>query len=1558
MADNKRAIARGFGGVTRQSAILYASTAVAVVATSWFAVLPAKAQVIWQGDINDDFNNGGNWSSGVVPTDPGAVGVFDSTGMAQTLRLTGSVNLGGLEFTAGAPGYSLSINGPTLGIYSGLINNSGQVQTININSGSLQLANGAGIGQLLINNGALLQFDGSSDASGATVVNNNTVGLRGLFGASTLTIGSLSGAGNLVLADNAGHLVTVGALGLDDTFSGAITPYDAVGNGALTKVGTGTLTLSGNSNYSGGTTISAGTIRASGDKALGNGQVTLGGGTLALTGARTIGNAINLSATGTIRFDTGANGTLSGDITTNGKMLTLNAIGTATLNGHINGSTSYIGKSGSGTMTVNGVVSGAGAGISVGAGTLVLNNANTFGGGSGSTVIGNATLVVGNDQALSTSRLSTNSAGSVLSVNKDVTLANNASLIGGFGLAVDTAGHALEMSGTFQGIAGQGTITKLGIGILTLSGNNSGFGGDATVSTGTLLINGNFGGSATVEDGGTLIVGDANHSMAYTAGNIVVDTGGTLGGIGAIGGEVDIHGTLSAGNSPGTLTINNDLRLHAGSISVFELNSPGIIGGNGAAGNDLVMVNGALTLGGTLDAHVAAAGYYRLFDYSGALSGAYAGGQVTGTGGFATLAPNAPDIRYDIPGQINLSVLGAGQAMQFWDGGNNVNDGVVDGGSGIWQSYATNWTDSTGSANSGWGNSVGVFTGTAGTVTVSGPQLFDTLQFSTDGYVVTGDALDIAVAEGSTFNVNGGVTASVGSIIQDKTGTALRKAGSGTLVLKGNNTYSGGTSLLGGVASVSSDSNLGSVTGGLSFDGGVLQITGTTYTSTTRAITLEAGGGGFDIADAANSFTLAQGIGGSGDLVKQGEGTLILAGTNAYGNTLVQAGTLTGNIASISGNIGSAATLVFDQAANGNFAGSIAGLNGLNGSMIKRGAGMLTLNGTSSLDWTIETGGLTTAAERFGGNVNLWAGTTLAFNQSQTASYAGILAGSGDMTVTGNGAVTLTGDSSAFTGTTTVTGGRLIVGTTAGGKLGGSVMIGSGGMLGGTGDVSSATESVTVASGGIHAPGNSIGVQTVLGDYVNHGTLRIEVTPMDADRIRVAGSVDVTDATLELVLSPITASSWGAFNGPFTIIDKQSVGAVTGTFSTIVQDLLFLNASLAYDGGDGNDVTVALDRNDVSFASVGLTRNQIATGEAVESLGSSNMLWASIALISDPGIVRASFDALSGEIHASAKTALIEDSRFVRNVINDRIRAAFDTVGASDIPVLAYGTNDKPAPVSADYIGPVFWSQGFGSWGSTGSDSNAAHLERSTGGVLVGADGLVGDWRVGLLAGYSHSRFDTEARMASGESDNYHLGLYGGTQWGDLALRTGAAYSWHNIDTSRGVVIPGIAESPSADYHAGTFQAFGDFGYGIDRGRTRFEPFANLAYVSLHSDRFAEQGGTAALNGGSSTTDVTFATLGLRAEQTLMLDTISTTLRGMAGWRHAFGDTTPTSTQAFLLGDIFTIAGVPITRDAAVIEVGLDLNLTSKATLGLSYTGQIATDAQDHGFRTGLNVRF
>lgn len=332
-------------------------------------------------------------------------------------------------------------------------------------------------------------------------------------------------------------------------------------------------------------------------------------------------------------------------------------------------------------------------------------------------------------------------------------------------------------------------------------------------------------------------------------------------------------------------------------------------------------------------------------------------------------------------------------------------------------------------------------------------------------------------------------------------------------------------------------------------------------------------------------------------------------------------------------------------------------------------------------------------------------------------------------------------------------------------------------------------------------------------------------------------------------------------------------------------------------------------------------------------------------------------NALSGEIHADINGALVEDSRFARDAANRRLQSAFDAVSA---PALTTASIDAggvhAAPANTDGI--VIWSEALAMTGDANGSGDAADFDRTTAGFVGGADIPVGDWRLGVLGGYSRSNFHVDDRASSGSSDNYDLGIYAGTQWGALGFRTGAIYGWHDIETSRDVVFPAFSESLSANYKAETAQAFGELAYRFDMGRNAFEPFANLAYVHLNTDGFAETGGTtSALTSQETTTENTFSTFGVRASSQLEMGMTRTALHGTLGWQHAYDDVSPISNFAFNSGSSFAISGVPIARDALAIEAGFDVSLSSNATLGASYSGQIAKDAQGHAFKINFDLK-
>ncbi len=163
-------------------------------------------------------------------------------------------------------------------------------------------------GKLLLEGGAAI-----ADSSAVTISSGAELELR----TSNEAIGSLAGEGSLTL--NGGSLTT-GGNNSDTTFSRVI--QDGGNGGGLTKVGTGTLTLSGNNTYAGDTAVLGGSLSVSGDSNLGSEAIILNSGTLSVTGdGANIDNAISiLSNGGVVNVDTGVTATLSGIVSGTGAL--------------------------------------------------------------------------------------------------------------------------------------------------------------------------------------------------------------------------------------------------------------------------------------------------------------------------------------------------------------------------------------------------------------------------------------------------------------------------------------------------------------------------------------------------------------------------------------------------------------------------------------------------------------------------------------------------------------------------------------------------------------------------------------------------------------------------------------------------------------------------------------------------------------------------------------------------------------------------------------------------------------------------------------------------------------------------------------------------------------------------------------------------------------------------------------------------------------------------------------------------------------------------------------
>lgn len=345
---------------------------------------------------------------------------------------------------------------------------------------------------------------------------------------------------------------------------------------------------------------------------------------------------------------------------------------------------------------------------------------------------------------------------------------------------------------------------------------------------------------------------------------------------------------------------------------------------------------------------------------------------------------------------------------------------------------------------------------TGGTILSAG-----TLQLG-DG--TTNSSVVGAITNNATLAVNNGLAQTISN---DITGSgAFTKTGVGLLTLSGANGYTGTTNISNGALRATHATALGTtaagttvangaaleISGGIAIgaealslsgtgisDGGALRnISGTN--SYGGAITLAAAS---SILSDTDTLTLA-GIGGAGQnltlggsgnitvagaiatttgsLTKVGGGNVTLSGSNSYsGGTMVSGGTLTGTTTSLQGAITNNATVVFDQATAGTYAGAMSG----SGSLTKLGSGNLTLSGSNNYagGTTVSAGTLTGTTTSLQGAITNNAAVVI--TQSTNGTYAGAMSGAGTLTLTGSGTVTLSGDNS-FSGGTTISGGTVV----------------------------------------------------------------------------------------------------------------------------------------------------------------------------------------------------------------------------------------------------------------------------------------------------------------------------------------------------------------------------------------------------------------------------------------------------------------------------------------------------------------------------------------------------
>jgi filamentous hemagglutinin family protein len=1092
---------------------------------------------------------GGNGSVGASATTLLATSGVTNTGSGGGGSVSGGIGGSAANKPSGAGGSGIVV-------LNGNIVNAPNTYSLNINSGTGKASIGgsvANVSTLTINSNSSLSEIAGVISGSTALTKSGTAGVLTLSANNTYSGGTTISAGTLQVGAGgssgaiSGNIVNNATLTFNR--SDDLSYADVIsGTGALSKLGTGALTLSGTNTYSGATSISAGTLKAASGAALGTGAVSVGstgildltysgtvslGSTLSMSSGAAITNSANtsnLSVTGAStlagNINTAGNQTYTGAVTLSGNttLTTLNSSqvntnGTITFGAAVDGT-----ASGAQSLTITSGTGAVSFGSTVG-GTMPLSSLTITGGststGQTTTLGGNVTtsgnqsfggnLTLGANASLTSTANSGNGAVTIngsVSTNSVQSSGTVQFLVGGnYKVSTDNGSTWNSYTATSSSSGGSGlNITYSGVSSGTAATANSS--GAAGVST--YIFNAN---SATSYN--YLLLGGGGGGGTYAGG------GGGAGGI--LSGAITLSttnyyitvGNGGAGGSP--TTISNGQNGGASGISGAMVSLSALGGGAGGAA-DHAFTGGSGGGAGCISTcpFPGANGTIGQGSNGGAASNSGAGANggsgaiagVSGGGGGLSWGAKAGDggsgSTHLIPGTSNSVLIGGGGGGGTYTGTPGAGGAGGGGAGAVSAANATSASANTGGGGGGtWiglggagGSGFAVINGVISNVTYAYSLSINsgTGASQINGSVSNLSSLSINSTSASNL-VSGAISGSSALSYNTAVGYTGSSGATGVLNLAGTNTYTGGTTVSGGTLQAGSTTAFGGASGAMTVNtGSVLDLNGKTLAN-------------------ANSLSLnGTGISGGGALTNSSNTAATYVGAVALASD--------SSIGSASGDI------------------TVSGIVNGTGSLTKSGTDTLTLSGTNTFNGatSITSGTLAISnAAGLGGTSN---GTTVA--SGATLDLRGASVGAEAVTLSG-GTLTASTGTSSLSGAVNLTSASSLSGAGALTLSGAITSNGNGLALIGTGAKTLSSTSNTLST---IATGSGVGVLNV----VNNAALAIgQVTAGGStySGINSTGTVSVTTRTGDLTVSQnvVTTSIATSYTTPAIKLGAGSLAA-------------------------------------------------------------------------------------------------------------------------------------------------------------------------------------------------------------------------------------------------------------------------------------------------------------------------------------------------------------------------------------------------------------------------------